>query len=126
MLKRDQRLVLENDFKRLAQKGKPAYSTFFNGKVLANKELSSRFGIVISAKTSKKAVVRNTIKRRLTEIIRLHLDKIKPGFDLMIVVKKEAIDKDYQTLESDLAELFDKAKLLSPLKERDSKSKIKD
>ena len=116
MLKPANRLAKEQDFKLLARKGKPAYCDLFSARVLPNNLRASRFGIVISAKVSKKATIRNLIKRRLTEVIRLNLDKIKPGFDVMILVKGAAVGKNYQQLQESLAGLFDKARLLPPLK----------
>lgn len=116
MLKPAYRLAKEQDFKLLARKGRPASLDLFSAKVLPNNLAHSRFGIVISAKVSKKAVVRNLIKRRLAEVIRLNLNQIKPGYDVMILVKAVAVGKDYPQLEQALAGLFDKAKLLFPLK----------
>lgn len=116
MLKPANRLAKEQDFKLLARKGKPAYCDLFSARVLSNNLRVSRFGIVISAKVSKKATVRNLIKRRLTEVIRLNLDKIKPGFDVMILVKSASVGKPYAELEEKLGGLFDKARLLFPLK----------
>ncbi len=116
MLKPANRLAKEQDFKLLARQGKPAYSDLFSVRVLPNGLPTSRFGIVISAKVSKKATARNLIKRRLTEVIRLNIKKIKPGYDVMILVKGTAVGKDYQQLQESLAGLFDKAKLLFPLK----------
>lgn len=112
MLKFLNHLTKEEDFKLLAKKGRPAYSALFGAKVMANKLPESRFGLVISAKVSKKATVRNLIKRRLTEIIRLNLAKIKPGFDVMILVKTGAVGKKYQELEQALGELLNKGKIL--------------
>ena len=50
--------------------------------------LPSRFGFVVSNKIDKRATRRNGLKRRLRAVIGEQLEKIKPGFDLVILVKK--------------------------------------
>ena len=72
----------------------------------------SRFGLVVSTKVDKRAVIRNRIRRQVREIIRLKLAKIKPGFDVMIVLKKAAIGQKHADLSQDLFEVLEKAKLL--------------
>ena len=112
MLPRVNRLTKEQDFKRLALRGRFFFGRFFNIKALRGDIPDSRFGIVISAKVSKKATVRNLLKRRLTEVIRLDLPNILPGFELMIVVTKEAIDLDYATIKDNLEAILKKIGIL--------------
>lgn len=66
---------------------------FFILKVGPNERKESRFGVLVSGKIEKKAVVRNRIKRQLQSCIGNLLEKIKPGFDFLFIVKKEALDK---------------------------------
>ncbi len=112
MLSKANRLTKEADFKLLAKKGRPFYSSLFTIKLLKSKDTDSRFGVVISSKVSKKAVVRNKIKRRITEVIRLSMPKIKSGFDVMILVKSIVAEKSYQEIKEDIEKLFKKAQLL--------------
>lgn len=111
MLPASSRLSKESDFKRLALKGRFTFGALFNLKVLRSPGEVSRFGVVISAKVSKKATARNLIKRRITEAIRLMLAELKIGFDAMLVVKKEAIGADYQAIEAEIRKVFKKAGL---------------
>ncbi len=112
MLPQINRLTKESDFKIVAKKGRPFYSSCLTIKTFKNNYEASRFGIVISAKASKKAVTRNQLKRRLSEIIRTNLDKLNKGFDVMILVKKELTEKSFKEIEAELLNLFKKAKLL--------------
>jgi len=112
MLASANRLTMQGDFKQLAGKGKPFYSALITIKVLKNNRPQSRFGIIVSTKVSKKAVVRNRLKRRLSEVIRLNLSEIKSGFDVIIMVKQALAEKKYQEIESELLQLFKKASLL--------------
>ena len=112
MLAKANRLTKEGDFKQLAGKGKPFYSSLMAIKVLKNVLAESRFGIIISTKVSKKAVVRNQLKRRLSEIIRLNLVKLKKGFDVIVLTKPDLAKRSYAEIESELAQLLKKAGLL--------------
>ena len=64
-----------------------------------------RFGISVSKKLGN-AVFRNTYKRKLRSII----DKYKKNYlnhqDYIIILRKEAINKDYQSLENEFFALM--------------------
>lgn len=45
-----------------------------------------RLAVVVSKKTAKSAVVRNRIRRRVYEVIRHELPKLKPQHDLVVTV----------------------------------------
>lgn len=47
----------------------------------------SRFAIIVGARVAARAVVRNSIKRRLSESVRLSLANEKPGFDTVILLR---------------------------------------
>lgn len=52
--------------------------------------IPTRIGISISTKVSKKAVVRNRIKRQLRAAFRYLLPRISPGWILVVVVQPPA------------------------------------
>ena len=112
MLPKINRLIKDSDFKRINSRSRPFFTAGLRLKFLPNGFSQSRFAFVISTKVSKKSTIRNRIKRQLREIIRLNKQKIKPGFDLVISASAKSIGKEYSELESELAELLDKAKLL--------------
>jgi len=112
MLPRANRLTKKTDFEKVAHDSRPIHSKHLILKKSADFNNKTKFGLVISAKVSKKAVVRNKIRRRIREILRLNLDKIKPGSKVMIVIKNTIIDKNYQEIEQDLIDLLKKASLL--------------
>lgn len=67
-----------------------------------------RFGFVISKKVSKRANIRNRIKRRLREICRLHvLTKMRTdaAVDVMIVARTSATDANFSRLMADVESL---------------------
>ena len=72
----------------------------------------SRLGISISQKVSKKAVVRNRIKRQLQAALRQLLPRLSPGWKLVIIVKPEARECEYAQLLRELEKLLVKAEVL--------------
>ena len=73
----------------------------------------SKFGISISKKVSKKAVVRNRIKRQLKAVIRTHLKEIDPGWQVVIVVKPKAIECKYEHFLRELEKLLKETKIIN-------------
>ena len=69
-------------------------------------------GISVGVKISKKAVLRNKIKRQVREILRLSLKKkeIMPGYYLLFIAKKEAVGKEYNEFEKEVRCLLSKIK----------------
>jgi len=112
MLSLVNRLRQEKDFARVHHTGRFFGQQFLAVKVVANNLDASRFGFLVGIKVSKKAVVRNKVKRRLREIVRLKLDKIKPGYDIVVMVKPEIAEKDYQEIDVAISGALEKAGLL--------------
>ena len=74
---------------------------------------ATMFGISISKKVSKKAVIRNRIKRQIKGIVRSNLEAIAPGWKVVIVIKPKAIECKYEHFLRELEELFKKAKIIN-------------
>lgn len=114
MLARGFRLTRFTDFNSIFEKGLVQRSPFFSLRFLENNLFVSRFGIVISTKIDKRAVYRNYLKRQIREIIRLNLNKIKKGFDIVLIVnKKEILKLNYNELQKEILKFLEKANLLS-------------
>jgi len=114
MLPKENRLKGSQSFKKIAQGSRPFHSSYFILKKLSanDRDLPSQFGLVVSAKVSKKSTVRNQLKRRISEIIRFNLKRIKNGFGVMLLVKNQAVGKNYQEIKDDLESLLKNARLL--------------
>lgn len=111
MIAKKFRLHKKSDFDELAQSSNKFYSNNFVLKfVESNKDFNS-FAVVVSKKISIKAVVRNKIRRRVFEIIRLNMDSFKKGFNIIIFVKKGVLEIEYIELEKELLYIFKKAGL---------------
>ena len=75
--------------------------------------LPPRLGISISQKVSKKAVVRNRIKRQLHGAFRQLLPLLSPGWKLVVVVKTTAVECKYEHFLRELKQLLVKAKIIN-------------
>ena len=112
MLPRENRLKKEEDFKKVFKKGRGFTNDLLVLKVIKNNLDISRFAFVISKKISKKATVRNRIKRRLDNIIRADLPKIKKGWDGIIIALPDIENKKFEILKKDAESLLKRTGLL--------------
>lgn len=94
------------------KKGKYIPSRELVLKFIPNNLQVSRFGIVVSTKVSKSAVQRNTLKRRIREILRLNLGMIAPGFDVAILTNQQALKLEYASLSALLMSLLKRGSLI--------------
>lgn len=78
-------------------------------KALSNGLTLSRCGFSVSKRVGK-AVIRNRVKRRLREIIRLTL--LKGGWDIIFIARAGAADADYANLKKSVEGLLSRAGLL--------------
>lgn len=74
--------------------------------------LPVQVGISISKKVSKRAVVRNRLKRQLKAIAHSLLPRLDPGLRMVIVVRSDALTCDYWQLLQELEYLLVKAEVL--------------
>lgn len=74
-----------------------------------------RIGISISTKVSKRAVIRNRIKRQIRAAFRSLLPQITPGWNLVVVVQPQAVTSkcDYQQFLQELEQLLAKAEVIN-------------
>jgi ribonuclease P protein component len=78
----------------------------------------TRIGISIGQKVSKKAVVRNRIKRQIRAICSGFLPEIAPGWQVIIVVRPSALECKYEHFLRELKQLLVKANIINGHKRR--------
>ncbi len=111
MLAKPQRLARDNDFKKIFKQGKSYYSKLLGVKAIATRRSANRYGIIISAKISKKARERNRLKRQISQALK-ELDKrLAPGLDLVVVVLPAMLGQEFKAIKNELAVIFKKLKL---------------
>jgi len=112
VFKQENRLKTDKDIKTLFARGRSVFDIDVSFRYLKNKLPVSRFSVVVGTKVSKNAVDRNKIKRKIRGIIEKHMKEMNPGLDVMVLVKKSALAKSSQELQSQLENLLKRAKLL--------------
>jgi len=111
-MQRKLRLRNREDFGRIYRHGR----SFANSQFVVywrHESQTERFrlGISASAKLGG-AVVRNRMRRRLKEIVRLNADKLADGIDLILIVRKPALALSYRETERSVLHVLRKAGLL--------------
>lgn len=112
MLPKINRIKKKKDFEIISKNGKNIKSNLFILKVLPNNFGISRFAFVISQKVSKKAVVRNKIRRRLSKVIEKKIKEIKPGIDIVFIVLKAIETNSFLEIEKEVIDIFINNKLI--------------
>lgn len=114
MFARENRIRKKKDFELIFKKSKSFKNSLFTFRVMENNLGFSRFGFVTSLKVSKKATVRNKIRRRLTEVIKAQEKNIKKGIDLVIIALPEIEKKEFSEVKDAINSALIKAKCLTP------------
>lgn len=104
MISKAERIAKKNDFDLIFKKGLKIKEGLILLRVLPNKLNFSRFAVIVSLKVSKKAVLRNKIRRKIFNLLRQNADKVVKGLDIVFIVlpgfKEEYLDKIGQTMEN--------------------------
>lgn len=112
MLARKYSLAKDKDIQLVFKKGQIYFSPFFNIKILKNNQQNSRFCVIVSTNISKKAVIRNKLKRQLKAIIYKKIPQLQGNYDCVIFTKVSAVVIDFIELDKTLTFLFKKAKII--------------
>lgn len=95
MFKRINRLTKQKDFDNIFKTGVSSFDKIIGVKIAKNNLKYNRFGVIVGKKVSKKAVVRNKVKRRLRESLKICNKSIKQGFDIVAIALPPSDSKDY-------------------------------
>lgn len=106
MLKKKNRIISSVAFKEIFTKGDVKENECFRIIFKKNDLDYPRYGIVVSAKDSKSAVQRNTLKRRIRNILIDSLPVFSKGFDAVVITKKDSINMDFSELRESLNKLL--------------------
>lgn len=113
-MKRQNSLSKKKDFERVFEKGRGRSRHFLYAKTISNGMDISRFGIVVGRKTADKAVDRNLIKRRLREAINSRKQRLKKGFDVVIVALPGAKLGTFNEIDNCVERLFSALGIMRP------------
>ncbi|MEI6529270.1 MAG: ribonuclease P protein component [Candidatus Falkowbacteria bacterium] len=111
MLEKKNRICLDKEFDRVFKTGQSFYGKVLGLKAATNDQKYSRFGLMVSLKVSKKAVIRNKIKRQLRAIIEKELPLLKEGKDVVIIVFPLILEKNFSEIREFLKMAMTRLKL---------------
>jgi ribonuclease P protein component len=113
MLPRKNRITKDKEYELVFKTGRSSYSDVLGVKVIRNETDYSRYGIIVSNKISKKATVRNRLKRQLREVLRGEFNKIKPGYDIVLIAQAGIVGKQSSEIKETIIRQFKKLKILT-------------
>ncbi len=73
---------------------------------------TSKFAVIVPVSVSKKATIRNKLKRRVRAVIMKHLKKTEGKFATLLYVKKGTGLLSFAGIEKEVVDLLRKAKIL--------------
>jgi len=108
------RLKLRRDFTTVYNQGDRHHGKYLKLRVYSTNNLLAQvqLGVVISKKVSKKAVIRNRIRRQIRAIFRGFLPQLKQGLQIVITVITVPSIPSYPELQEDLTKLLSRARVL--------------
>jgi len=129
MLPQENRLKKVRDFNLVMKHGQWVNGRFLDIKVLelARKQdffpkredaesfkKQLKLAIAAGLKVHKSAVKRNRVRRQISEALRLLLKDgaIKNGYYILVVAKKDILDKDYAEISQEIKVLLKRSKLI--------------
>jgi ribonuclease P protein component len=110
-----QRIKRHFDFIEIRQTPTKAFTKSFVLQIRPNDKGNTRVGFTVSKKISKKAVIRNRLRRQMREIVRLSkkLPELYPSHDLVLIAREEALNRSYKELSGDFYYLLTHVKDVS-------------
>jgi ribonuclease P protein component len=93
-----ERIKTRAEFQQIYQKGARVHGRYSTVFVLANQRPIGRLGIAATKKLGG-AVERNKAKRLIREVFRRN--KVAPGFDVVVIPKRELLETSLTALETD-------------------------
>ena len=113
MLPKKYRLTARGDFLGVFRGNLRARSGPFMLMCRNNDLPYAKFGFVVSLAVSKKAVVRNKLRRQLHEIIRSLFSSLAPGYDCVIRAYPGAAELKFGEIEKYIQETMRNVKILA-------------
>jgi|SRR3989344_4155905 len=108
MLKKSNRL----DASTRLHHAKTIGGIYFTCKITSNILSQSRFGFILSKRIDKRATVRNHARRVISSCIEKHLQKIKPGKDVLFIVKKSINDASRDDINKEVERILKQEALI--------------
>jgi ribonuclease P protein component len=105
-------LKKNKDFQTVYRKGSSNANKYLVMYLLENNLNKNRLGISVSKKVGN-SIVRHRLARLIRESYRLNEDKFSCGYDIVVIARATAKDKNYWDIESALMHLGSLHKVIS-------------
>lgn len=102
------RLTKDAEFKRARSEGRHFGHPLLVMYVVPNQLETVRVGFSTSRRIGK-AVARNRVKRLLREAMRLRIDEIIPGWDILLIARQSASRATFHEIDAAVAQLLRRA-----------------
>ncbi|MFA5134942.1 MAG: ribonuclease P protein component [Patescibacteria group bacterium] len=112
MLPRIHRLSSTEDWRRVHAAGSTVHGRGIVVKVLRSRNAATRFGFSISTKVSKRATVRNRIKRQLRVAAGKYVDSVRSGLDVVFIARTPLVGLSSENMEHEVVQVLKKARVL--------------
>ncbi|MBK8046710.1 MAG: ribonuclease P protein component [Anaerolineales bacterium] len=109
-MKRQYRVRESARFQEIRKRGRAYTIDLLVLCALPNSLPYSRFGFAVNSRIGN-AVMRNRIKRRLREAVRIQMKRIRPGWDIIFIARRQIRSADYHEMEAACARLLRRAQL---------------
>ncbi len=106
------RLTESSEFKRVKKGGRSYHGRYMIMGVYKERA-STRFGLVTSRRVGN-AVLRNRLRRRLREMVRLAQPRILPGIWIVLIVRAAAGQASGDSLRAEFVALGTRAAIFTP------------
>jgi len=113
MLAKINRIKKKKDFETIFKNSKSVKNNLFILKMAKNNLGINRFGFVVSQKISKKATVRNKVRRRLAEVVKTEIKNIKTGIDFILITLPGIEKKEFSEIKESLKNTLIKLRCLN-------------
>jgi len=104
-LPKELRLKKDKDFDKVKQQGQVCHFPLFTVSILKGQSGGPKFGFVVSKKIDKKAVVRNKIRRWLSEAIRVLLPQLRQDVYTVFFVRKKIKDSNFKEIKNEIKQI---------------------
>jgi ribonuclease P protein component len=117
-MRRTYRLRASEDFQRVRQKGRTLVHPLLVISVLSNGMPYSRFGFAVGRRLGE-AVVRNRIKRRIRESVRVRVQKrlVAGGWDVVLIARVPMRVASFHQVDAAIGLMLHRAGLTSEVSE---------
>ena len=113
MLPRPVRITRRADWDRLHRRGTAVHSRALVMKFQETHRPQTRFGFIVGVKVSKRATIRNQVKRRLRAFVARERPTVKAGYDIIMIARTPSATTPPAELQQTIRMLLHRAHLLN-------------